>query len=64
MKSKVRDFSKWLKFGAYRLGRTFLYICRDKKFTKTVLFSVNNSIVPGCEARYRYFVYIQNNETG
>lgn len=64
VKPKIRDLSKWLKFGSYRLGRTFVYISRDKKFIRVALFSVNNSVVPGCESRYRYFTYIQNMETG
>ena len=45
---RLREFSDGIKFGGYRLGRTFVYVCRDHSLIKVVLYSINSCIVPGC----------------
>jgi len=61
--ARLREFSDGFKLGGYRLGRTFVYVCRDKKLLKVVLYSINSCIVPGCETHNRYFAYIYNTES-
>ena len=55
---RVRQLIDKIKLGAFRLGKTFLFISADHKTRKVMMLSADSRITPMFDERYTYYAYV------